>query len=87
MYTLKNLFTSETRIRILKLILTSNRSYHLRELSRIIKISPIYASKELKNLEKINIVRRKRLANLTIYSLNEENKIIPELREIFKKCR
>ncbi len=86
MYTLKSIFTSKTRVRLLKLFLFSDRSYHLRELSRRISISPIYTSKELKNLEKIKIIQKQKLANLTLYSLNKESKIITELKGIFKKC-
>ena len=87
MYTLNSLFTSKTRIKILNLFLFSDKQYHLREISRKIKISPIYASKELKNLEKIKLIKKERLANLTIYSINKNSKIINELRELFKKCK
>ena len=83
MYTLKQIFTSTTRIRLLKLLLFSDKSYHLREIST----SPIYTSKELKNLEKIKMVKKDRLANLTLYSLNKDNEIVPELKSIFKKCK
>ncbi|MBS3150759.1 winged helix-turn-helix transcriptional regulator [Candidatus Woesearchaeota archaeon] len=87
MYTLKQIFTSTTRIRLLKLLLFSDKSYHLREISRRISTSPIYTSKELKNLEKIKMVKKDRLANLTLYSLNKDNEIVPELKSIFKKCK
>ncbi len=87
MYTLKNLFTSKTRIKILKLFLSSNKMLHLREISRKIKVSPIYSSKELKNLEKIGLVKKERLANLNIYSINRNSKIISEMESIFKKCK
>ena len=82
---LTSLCTSKTRIKILKLLF-NNKSYHLRELSRKINITPIYTSKELKNLEKINLVKKTKLANLTIYQINNNNKIINELKQIFKKC-
>ena len=82
---LTTLFTSKTRIKILRLLF-KNKPYHLRELSRKIKTTPIYTSKELKNLEKINLVKKTRLANLTIYEINNKNKIIKELKLIFKKC-
>lgn len=87
MDTLKTLFTSETRIKILKLFLNSNKMLHLREISRKIKISPIYSSKELKNLEKIGLIKKEKLANLNLYSINKNSKIISELGSIFKKCK
>ena len=87
MYTLKNLFTSETRIRLLKIFLGSNKVLHLREISRKIKVSPIYTSKELKNLEKIGLVKKEKLANLNLYSLNKNSKIISEMESIFEKCK
>lgn len=87
MYTLKSLFTSETRIKLLKLLLASNKKFHLRDISRKIKISPTYTSKELKNLESANIVKKEKLANLTLYSINKNSKIISELESIFKKCK
>jgi len=83
---LTNLFTSKTRIKILNLLF-NNQSYHLREISRRIKISPIYTSKELKNLTNINLVTKTKLANLTLYQINSKNKILPELKQIFKKCK
>ena len=86
MYTLQALFTSKTRIRILKLLF-NNQSYHLRELSRKINTTPIYTSKELKNLEKIKLVKKTKLANLILYKINNNNKIIKELKIIFKKCK
>ena len=87
MYTLKLLFTSKTRIKILNLLLFNNKSFHLRDISRKINITPIYVSKELKNLEKINLVKKTKLANLTLYKVNNSSKIIKELKSIFKKCK
>jgi|TARA_Y100000310_G_scaffold344400_1_gene456974 DNA-binding HxlR family transcriptional regulator len=86
MYTLQYLFTSKTRIKILDLLLFNNRSYHLRDLARKIRITPIYVSKELKKLEKINLVHKKKIANLTLYKINNNCKIKEELKIIFKKC-
>lgn len=87
MHTLKNLLKSSTRIKILNLLLFSDRQYHLRDISRKIKKTPIYVSKELENLKKINLIKKDRMANLTLYSINNKSKIISELRSIFKKCK
>jgi len=86
MYTLQALFTSKTRIKILTLLFT-NKQYHLREISRRIKTTPIYVSKELGNLEKLDLVKKEKLANLTLYSINDNSKITEDLRSIFKKCK
>jgi len=87
MSTLKSIFTSKTRIKLLNILLFSDKQYHLRDLSRKIKISPIYTSKELKNLESADLVKKERLANLTLYKINDNNKIISDLRSLFKKCK
>ena len=87
MYTLQSLLTSKTRIKILNLLLFANKQYHLREISRKVKTTPIYVSKELKNLESIDLIKKEKLANLNLYSINRDSKIINELRSIFKKCR
>jgi|ETN01SMinimDraft_4_1059930.scaffolds.fasta_scaffold251069_1 Mn-dependent DtxR family transcriptional regulator len=87
MYTLKLLFTSNTRIKILNLLLFNNKAFHLRDLARRIKTTPIYVSQELKKLEKINLVHKKKIANLTLYKINNNCKIKKELKIIFKKCK
>tara|TARA_Y100000034_G_C6609187_1_gene265239 strand:- start:44 stop:310 length:267 start_codon:yes stop_codon:yes gene_type:complete len=87
MDTLKPLFTSQTRIKILSLLLFTDKTYYLRELSKKINTTPIHVSKELKNLEKINLVTKTRLANLTLYKINKNCKILKELKEIFQKCK
>jgi predicted nucleotidyltransferase len=83
---LERLFTSRTRIRVMSLLLFSqDRVYHLRELARLVKTSPIYVSKELDNLCKINLVRKDKKANLTLYSINKECVFLGELRQMFLK--
>src|SRR3989338_8198966 len=83
---LKSLFTSKTRVRILNLLIfNQDKDYHLRELSRIVGISPIYAGKELSNLLKLGLVNKSRKGNLSIYSINQFSPILNELRQIFIK--
>lgn len=83
---IERLLTSKTRISLIKLLMfNQDKEYHLREISRIIKTSPIYTSKELENLTKFNLVKKEKIANLSIYSINKENIIINELRNIFIK--
>ena len=62
-----------------------DKDYHLREISRIIDISPIYVGKELNNLLKLKLVNKLKKGNLSIYSINQNNQILDELRGIFIK--
>lgn len=83
---LRVLFTSETRIKLLaQLIFGLNKEYHLRELGRMIKANPMQVGRELKKLEKINLVRKYRRGNMNIYSLNRKNIILDEIKRIFMK--
>lgn len=85
---LKNLFSSNTRIKLLQLLMfNAGSEYYLREIARKIKISPIYTSKELNNLLKADLVKKTTKGNLTIYSINEQNPILEDLKSIFKKTR
>ena len=83
---LEKLFTSKTRTKVLPLLMfNQDREYHLREIARLINISPIYASKELDNLTKINLVKKVKKANLSIYSINKDCVFLNELKQIFIK--
>lgn len=67
------------------LLFNQDREYHLREIARLVKISPVYVSKELDNLCRINLVKKKKTANLSIYSVNRECVFLAELRRIYMK--
>jgi len=83
---LEKLFTSETRTRILKILLFNpDKEIHLRELSREIKITPIYVKKELQNLEQLNLVLSSKKGNLTLFKINRNSNIFSELKSIFLK--
>lgn len=83
---LEQLFTSKTRIRILSLLMfNQDNEYHLREIARLIKISPKYVGKELEKLLKINLVNKYEKGNMNIYSINKSNVILNELKQIFIK--
>ncbi len=83
---LEQLFTSKTRIKILSLLMfNQDKEYHLREIARLINVSPKYVGKELEKLLKINLVNRYEKGNMHIYSINKENIILNELRQIFIK--
>lgn len=82
---LTRLFTSDSRVKILKVLLFSSKSFHLRELARVAGVSPSYASEELANLAKAGIVSGEKRANLKIYAINEDCPFLPELRALFLK--
>lgn len=62
-----------------------DREYHLRGIARLTSISPIYAAKELNNLTKLNLVKKSKKANLSIYSINRKCILLNELKQIFLK--
>ena len=82
---LESLFTSSTRVLILKELLFSTEPIHLRGLARKIGITPIYVRKEISNLAVLGIVKESRLANLSLFTINPDCSIISELRSIFIK--
>ena len=67
------------------LMFNQDKDFHLRGISRIINISPVYAGKELNNLLKLNLVNKLKKGNLSIYSINQNSLILDELRRIFIK--
>lgn len=83
---LEHLFTSKTRIKVLTLLMfNQDKECHLRGIARTIGISPIYVTKELENLSKINLIKKTKKANLNIYAINRECVFLNELKTIFLK--
>ena len=82
---LESLFTSTTRVLILKELLFSTESIHLRGLARKIGKTPVYVKKELVKLQKAGIVKEEKKANLLLFTINPECPIITELMSIFIK--
>jgi predicted nucleotidyltransferase/predicted transcriptional regulator with HTH domain len=83
---IERLFTSKTRTKVLGLLLfNQDKEYHLREIARIVRTIPTYVSKELDNLVKINLVIKKKRANLNIYSVNKDCVFLDDLKRIFLK--
>ncbi|MFQ6082188.1 MAG: nucleotidyltransferase domain-containing protein [Candidatus Aminicenantia bacterium] len=83
---IEKLFTSKTRTRILKILLFNpGKEFHLRELSREVKITPIYVKKELANLEKLNLVLSSKKGNLNLFQINKNSPLFSELKSIFLK--
>lgn len=83
---IERLFTSKTRTKVLSLLLfNQDGEYHLREIARLVKTNPTYVSQELDNLVKINLVNKKKKANLNIYSVNKDCVFLDDLKRIFLK--
>ncbi|TVL98824.1 MAG: hypothetical protein CV087_20340 [Candidatus Brocadia sp. WS118] len=83
---LERLFTSSTRVKILtEILLNSDKEYHIRELSRIIGISPIYVQKELKNLQDLGLLVSRKKGNMVLYTLDKNSTIADDLKRMFLK--
>ncbi|MFA5745490.1 MAG: nucleotidyltransferase domain-containing protein [archaeon] len=83
---LEKLFTSKTRLALLKtLLFNDGKDYHVRALAKIVGITPTLVSKELNNLYELGIVNKEKKANLVLYSINSKCSFIKELKQIYIK--
>jgi len=83
---LEKLFGSKTKVRILKaLAFNPEKKFHLRELSREIKITPIYVSKEIDILKMLNLVLESKVGNMRIFQINKNAAIYTEIKSIIFK--
>lgn len=83
---LKNLFSSEVRVKLLnRFLMNPDKEYYLRELSNSLKISPRSVSMELNNLLKIDLIKKRISGNHHYYSVNIQHLIFAELQNIFTK--
>ncbi len=83
---LERLFTSTTRVNILEeFLLNTGREYHIRELARIVDVTPIYVQKELKNLESLGLLDSRKKGNMVLYKLRAKSPIAEDLKRIFLK--
>lgn len=81
---LEKLFNSKARFKILKLLLfNKDKEYHLREISKKTKLASSVVFHELNNLKSLNLVSYEKKANLVIYSINNNQPIIQDLKNIF----
>jgi predicted transcriptional regulator len=83
---LESLFSSKTRIKILKLFLMDQKKkYYLREISKVLgePLTPI--RREMLNLKKVGLLERRKVANLTVYSLNINFLLVDELTSMIAK--
>lgn len=83
---LERLFTSKTRLELLKVLLFSDgKTFHIRELAKEINITPILVSKELNNLYELGIVNKNKKANLVLFSINNNCFFLKDLKQIYIK--
>jgi predicted nucleotidyltransferase len=83
---LERLFTSITRVNILEVFfLNPKNEYHIRDLARIVKATPIYVQKELKNLESLGLLESRKKGNMVLYKLRTKSPIAEDLKRIFLK--
>lgn len=83
---LERLFTSAARVKILtEILLNPGKEYHIRQLARTIDRSPILVQKELKNLEGLGLLQRRKQGNLVLYSVEKSSVIVEDLKRIFLK--
>lgn len=74
-------------LNILKLFFENpNKEFNVREVARLLKISPATASKKLKRLAKANILKKRKERILTLYKANLDNDFYRDLK-IFYNIR
>ena len=83
---LEKLFTSKVRVKLLKLlVLNPDREFYIRELERELKENVNSIRRQLNNLEKIEIVKKRKEGNLLLYSFNPFGIISSELKQMILK--
>lgn len=84
---LKELFSSNTRVKLLTTFLSSpDEEFFIRELTRKLNEQINSIRRELNNLKKIGLLKSRSKNRKKYYFVNEEFLIIDELRAIVHKC-
>jgi predicted nucleotidyltransferase len=78
---IEKLFTSRNRVKLLEFFLIRKGSGRLREISKLIGVSPSFLSKELKNLFVIGLINLEK----GIYSENEKCIFVEDVRNLILK--
>lgn len=77
---------SKTRKELLLLFFTNpEEKYYLRQLEKILKISPGTLHREIKNLEESGIIKSEPLGNSIFYQANNESPLYNEIKSIIFK--
>jgi predicted nucleotidyltransferase len=66
-------------------LFNQDSSFHLREIAKLTKSYPSQTSKELLNLESLNLIIKIKKSNLSIYTINKNNIFLKDLKNIFLK--
>jgi len=83
---LKELFTSDIRIQLLsRFLMNPNREYYGRELTEMLGSSSRIVHAELKNLEAIDLIRKRISGKQHYYSANTTHPLFQDLQNIFRK--
>lgn len=84
---LKQLFTSNTRVKLLKLfLLNPDEEYFIRELTRKLEEQINSVRRELDNLKKIGLLKTRSKNRKKYYIVNKNFVVFHELRNIFLKA-
>lgn len=86
---LEQLFSSKTRVKLLKLFLneTDERDYYVRELTRLLGEHLNSIRRELANLESLGLVSSMEKDKKKYYSINKDFILLPELKALLLKSR
>jgi predicted nucleotidyltransferase len=83
---LKDLFGSKTRQTLLKAFFeTPDAEYYTRQLEALHHISVGTLHRELKKLTSAGILKTRKIGNIKLFSLNKENAIYEEIKNIIQK--
>jgi len=83
---LKNIFVSEVRVRILKIMLSNpEQAYHVRGLVRAVKTEINAVRRELDRLTNATLLRKRQSGNRIYYSVNTSSMFFPELLSLVAK--
>jgi len=83
---LNELFSSEARVKILKLFLFNSKNrFYQREIALKTNLAIRAVQRETENLGKIGIIKRSEDGNRAYYAVDENCTVIPELKALFAK--
>jgi hypothetical protein len=84
---LKELFSSNTRVKLLTVFLTSpGEEFFIRELTRKLNEQINSIRRELNNLKKVGLLKSRSKFRKKYFSINDSFPILEELRSIIVKC-
>jgi len=83
---LEKIFTSRTRVKLITLFTTTpEKDFYLRELERETNENVNSIRRELNNLEKMGLLKKKQRGNQKFYSINRNSPIFEDLKRIVLK--